>query len=96
MRTVDSSQWINRIQAFDFDMIVFSWGQSLSPGNEQKNWWGSDAANQVGSMNVVGVQDQVIDEIINKLIFKIHEWEIIYVTTIQKKNICELRPSRNC
>ena len=68
MRTVDSSQWINRIQAFDFDMLVFSWGQSLSPGNEQRNYWGSSAANQQGSRNFSGVRDPVIDELIEGLI----------------------------
>ena len=68
MRTVDSSQWINRIQAFDFDMIVFSWGQSLSPGNEQRNYWGSLAADQQGSRNFSGVKSPVVDELIEGLI----------------------------
>jgi len=68
MRTVDSSQWINRIQAFDFDMLVFSWGQSLSPGNEQRNYWGSAAANQQGTRNFSGVKNKVIDELIEGLI----------------------------
>lgn len=68
VRTVDTSQWVNRVQAFDFDMIVFPWGQTLSPGNEQRDYWGSAAANQEGSRNFSGIKDQVVDELIEKLI----------------------------
>ena len=68
VRTVDTSQWVNRVQAFDFDMIVFPWGQTLSPGNEQRDYWGSLAADQEGSRNFSGIKDPVIDELIEKLI----------------------------
>ncbi len=80
MRTVDSSQWINRIQAFDFDMIVFSWGQSLSPGNEQRNYWGSLAADQQGSRNFAGVKDPVIDELIEDLVLAETRDELVAYT----------------
>jgi microcin C transport system substrate-binding protein len=68
VRTVDSSQYINRVRAFDFDMIVYSWGQSDSPGNEQRDYWGSSSAESDGSRNVLGVKDPVIDELIELVI----------------------------
>ncbi len=68
VRTVDSSQYRRRIQTFDFDVIVGSWGQSLSPGNEQRNFWGSKAAELEGGRNFIGLKDPVIDELIEMLI----------------------------
>jgi len=68
VRTVDSAQYLRRLETFDFDMITFIWGQSLSPGNEQRGFWGSDAAKQNGSRNFIGINDPVIDELIEKLI----------------------------
>ncbi len=77
MRTVDVSQWVNRIQAFDFDMMIFPWGQTLSPGNEQRDFWGSAAADQEGSRNFAGIKDPVIDEIIEQLILANSREELI-------------------
>jgi microcin C transport system substrate-binding protein len=77
MRTVDVSQWVNRIQAFDFDMIVFPWGQSISPGNEQREYWGSSAANQEGSRNFAGIKIPAVDEIIEQLIVVENREELI-------------------
>ena len=68
VRTVDSSQYRRRIQTFDFDVIVGSWGQSLSPGNEQRNFWGSEAANLEGGRNLIGIKDPVIDQLIEMII----------------------------
>ena len=68
LRLVDSSQYINRIRASDFDMIVYGSAQSLSPGNEQRIWWGSAAASDPGGRNVAGIQDPVVDELIEKVI----------------------------
>lgn len=68
VRTVDSSQYQERLTNFDFDMIVFSWGQSMSPGNEQRNFWGSEAADRQGSRNFTGINDPVIDELIEMVI----------------------------
>ncbi|OHC74493.1 MAG: hypothetical protein A3G18_11455 [Rhodospirillales bacterium RIFCSPLOWO2_12_FULL_58_28] len=68
VRTVDSSQYIKRLETFDFDMTVFSWGQSLSPGNEQRNYWTGDAAARPGSRNVIGIADPAVDELVEKLI----------------------------
>jgi microcin C transport system substrate-binding protein len=69
IRTVqDDSQYQKRLEEFDFDMVVSNFGSIISPGNEQKNWWGSKAADQKGSMNISGVKNPVLDEIIDKLI----------------------------
>ncbi len=68
VRTVDVAQYIKRLETFDFDMIVFSWGQSLSPGNEQRSYWGSAAATQNGSRNFAGINDPVIDKLIEQII----------------------------
>lgn len=67
-RIIDTGQWINRLQAFDFDMTTFVWAQSLSPGNEQRFFWGSAAADQPGSRNFVGIKDPVIDDLIDKVV----------------------------
>ncbi|MDE0310461.1 MAG: extracellular solute-binding protein [Acidiferrobacterales bacterium] len=68
IRTVDQSQYVNRIREQDFDMIVSGWGQSLSPGNEQRSYWGSYAADQYGTRNYAGIMDPVIDELIELVI----------------------------
>ena len=68
MRLVDTSQYINRFRAFDFDMMIFNNAQSLSPGNEQREQWGSVAADQPGSRNLAGIKDPVVDELIELVI----------------------------
>lgn len=68
MRIVDASAYVNRVLAFDYDMVVHSWGQSLSPGNEQRDYWGSDRADIQGSQNLIGVRDDVVDALIEDLI----------------------------
>ncbi len=67
-RTVETAQYRRRTDTFDYDMIVANWGQSLSPGNEQRDFWGSAAADQQGSRNSVGIKNPVIDALIEKLI----------------------------
>lgn len=68
IRTVDSSQYINRLRSKDFDILVFSWGQSLSPGNEQHEYWGSQAADREGSRNISGIKNKAIDALINQVV----------------------------
>jgi microcin C transport system substrate-binding protein len=65
---VDTAQYQNRIDKFDFDVMVASWAQSLSPGNEQRDFWGSQAADTEGSSNYVGIKDPVVDELIEQII----------------------------
>ena len=68
VRTVDPAQYQNRVRDFDFDMIVGSFGQSQSPGNEQREYWSSAAADLKGSRNVIGVEDPVVDALIERVI----------------------------
>ncbi len=68
VRTVDSAQFQNRLKSYDYDMIVAVWGQSQSPGNEQREFWGSEAAGLEGSRNYVGIRDPAIDKLIEAVI----------------------------
>jgi microcin C transport system substrate-binding protein len=68
VRTVDSSQYQNRLESFDFDMIVASIGQTLSPGNEQRDWWFSSGADVPGSRNLAGIKDPVVDALVEQVI----------------------------
>jgi microcin C transport system substrate-binding protein len=69
IRTVDSSQFTNRSRNFDYDVIYAGWGQSISPGNEQRYFFGSVSANEVGSQNYAGIADPGVDALIDKVIF---------------------------
>jgi microcin C transport system substrate-binding protein len=69
IRTVDVSQYRNRTDNFDFDIIVSSFAQSLSPGNEQRDFWGSDSAEIPGSRNLIGIQNPAVDHLIERIIF---------------------------
>ncbi len=69
IRTVDSAQYTRRVDKFDFDIIVSRFGQSLSPGNEQRDFWGSLAADKEGSQNVMGIKNPAIDALIERVIF---------------------------
>ncbi|WP_180898410.1 extracellular solute-binding protein [Martelella soudanensis] len=69
VRVVDTSQYQNRVNDFDYDMIWELWAQSLSPGNEQFNYWGSQSADQPGSENYAGISDPGVDALIKKIVF---------------------------
>jgi microcin C transport system substrate-binding protein len=69
IRVVDDAQYENRLRSFDFDIITDLWGQSLSPGNEQREFWGSQTADQPGSRNTIGIKNPAIDALIDKVIF---------------------------
>jgi microcin C transport system substrate-binding protein len=68
VRTVDVAQYEKRMETFDFDVAVVVFGQSLSPGNEQREFWGSQAADEQGSRNLLGIKSPVIDELVEALI----------------------------
>ncbi len=68
LRVVDAAQYQNRLQSYDFDMVVSGWPQSLSPGNEQREFFGSDAADREGGRNTAGVRDPAVDILIEELI----------------------------
>ena len=69
VRTVDASQYTNRVRSFDYDMIWIVWAESLNPGNEQAGYWGSAAVDREGSRNYAGISDPAIDELIRMVIF---------------------------
>ncbi len=69
VRVVDAAQYENRTRSFDFDMIIDQWGESLSPGNEQREFWGSQSADVPGSRNTIGIKNPAIDALIEKVIF---------------------------
>jgi microcin C transport system substrate-binding protein len=69
VRTVDDAQYQNRLRSWDFDIITQSWGESLSPGNEQRGYWGSQAADQPGSYNLIGIKNPAVDAMIDQVIF---------------------------
>ncbi len=68
VRTVDSTQYQYRTDHFDFDMVVDTFGQSLSPGNEQRDYWKSDQADVPGSRNTAGIKNPVVDDLVELLI----------------------------
>ena len=68
VRTVDSAQYERRLENFSFDMAVVSLGQSLSPGNEQRDFWHSTSATINGSRNYSGVSNPAVDFLIDKII----------------------------
>jgi len=68
IRGIDDAQMDQRIKTFDFDMTEIAMGQSLSPGNEQRDYWTTEAANTPESENLAGIRDPVVDELVEKLI----------------------------
>jgi microcin C transport system substrate-binding protein len=68
VRTVDTAQYQERVTQFDYDVIVGSWGQSLSPGNEQRNYWTTESANRPRSRNLSGIRNPAIDTLVELLI----------------------------
>jgi microcin C transport system substrate-binding protein len=69
VRTVDEAQFENRLRSWDFDIITNAWGESLSPGNEQRGYWGSQAADEPGSLNLIGIKNPAVDALIDQLVF---------------------------
>ncbi|HEX8167136.1 MAG TPA: extracellular solute-binding protein [Beijerinckiaceae bacterium] len=69
IRTVDAAQFQNRLRSFDFDVTTDLWAQALTPGNEQREFWGSAAADRPGSRNTIGIKDEGVDALIERVIF---------------------------
>ena len=68
LRRIDVSQYVNRLRSRDFDMVVTSFAQSNSPGNEQREYWHSSSADNPGSRNLMGLQDPAVDQLVEGLI----------------------------
>jgi microcin C transport system substrate-binding protein len=80
VRTVEDAQYENRLRRWDYDIIVHGWGQSLSPGNEQRDYWGSAAADMAGSQNYIGIKDPAIDALIDRVIFTKNRADLVAAT----------------
>jgi len=79
-RVVDTSQFIQRRNSFDYDVVVAGAVQSLSPGNEQRDYWSSESADTDGSRNWFGLKDPVVDELVDKIILAKDRDELIGTT----------------
>jgi microcin C transport system substrate-binding protein len=80
IRLVDSAQYTRRLNGFDYDVIVGNFAQSDSPGNEQRDFWGSEAADREGSTNLIGIKDKAIDKLIDNIIFAKDREELVAAT----------------
>lgn len=69
IRSVDSAQYINRLRSRDFDMIYYGWAETLSPGNEQRDFWSCGAAKDPSTSNYGGICDPGVDALIDKVVF---------------------------
>jgi len=80
VRTVDETQYINRERNWDYDSTTEVWGQSLSPGNEQRDYWGSTAAARLGSRKYAGIKNPAVDALIERIIFAKNRAELVAAT----------------
>jgi microcin C transport system substrate-binding protein len=80
IRVVDDAQYQNRLRSFDFDIIIDQWGESLSPGNEQREFWGSQAADMPGARNTIGIKNPAVDALIEKVIYAKDRGELVAAT----------------
>jgi microcin C transport system substrate-binding protein len=80
VRSIDDVQYENRLRDFDFDIIIATWPQSLSPGNEQRDLWSSRAAGTPGSRNYVGIKNPAVDALIERVVFAKSRGELVAAT----------------
>ncbi|MCX5516636.1 hypothetical protein C3941_22240 [Kaistia algarum] len=80
LRIVDSSQYVERVNNFDFDVISSVIGQSQSPGNEQREMWSSQSADQKGSRNYAGIKNPAIDKLIDRVLYAKDREELVAAT----------------
>jgi microcin C transport system substrate-binding protein len=80
VRVVDAAQYENRLRQWDYDVIVANWAESLSPGNEQRDFWSSQAADRPGSRNLIGIKNPAVDMLIDRVIFAKDRPELVAAT----------------
>jgi microcin C transport system substrate-binding protein len=80
VRTVDSVQYENRLRNWDFDIVVASWEETLTPGNELRDYWGSGAAATPGSRNFIGIADKAVDLLIDRIVYATDRAEQVAAT----------------
>ncbi|OGT82220.1 MAG: hypothetical protein A3H91_17825 [Gammaproteobacteria bacterium RIFCSPLOWO2_02_FULL_61_13] len=89
LRMVDTAEWFRRMETFDFDMTQgFTLPQSLSPGAEQREYWGSDAASQNGSRNWMGISSPVVDALIERVVLASSRDEKVAATRALDRVLC--------
>ncbi|MBR0825427.1 ABC transporter substrate-binding protein [Bradyrhizobium manausense] len=80
VRTVDPTQYENRLRDWDFDVVTNSWGESQSPGNEQREFWSSKSADIAGSRNISGIKNPAVDKLIERLIYATDRDDLVAAT----------------
>ncbi len=80
LRTVDAAQFEKRERTHDFDIVVGTFGQSHSPGNEQRGFWGSAMANNEGTPNTAGIKNPAVDKLIDRIVFAKDREELVAAT----------------
>ena len=80
VRTVDPTQYENRTRDWDFDIVTNSWGESQSPGNEQREFWSSKTADIAGSRNIAGIKNPAVDKLIERLIYATDRDDLVAAT----------------
>jgi microcin C transport system substrate-binding protein len=80
VRNVDDVQYENRLHSFDFDIVIATWPESLTPGNEQRDLWSTRAADTPGSRNYVGIKNPAVDALIERVIFAKSRGELVAAT----------------
>ena len=80
VRSIDDIQYENRLRDFDFDIMIATWPQSLSPGNEQRDLWSTQAADTPGSRNYVGIRNPAVDALIDRVIFAKNRADLVAAT----------------
>ncbi|MGI9407507.1 MAG: extracellular solute-binding protein [Hyphomicrobiaceae bacterium] len=80
IRVVDSAQYARRIQTFDFDLVPGLFPQSESPGNEQRDFWGSETADREGGRNIIGIKNPAVDKLVKRIIFAKNREELVATT----------------
>jgi microcin C transport system substrate-binding protein len=77
VRTVDDAQYENRLRSWDFDIVTYAWGETRLPGSELRDYWGSEAAAQSGSGNVIGIQNPAVDAMIGHVLLAKHYDDLV-------------------
>lgn len=80
MRAIDSAQYVRLLRSFDYDVVYSGWGQSSSPGNEQRSFFSSAAADNPGGRNWPGIKDPAIDALIEAVVQAQNRAELIVAT----------------
>ena len=80
VRTVDGAQFENRLRNWDYDIMTYGWQQSLLTGAEQRGYWGTQAADQVGSENVIGIKNPAVDAMIEHVVFAKNQADLVAAT----------------